>query len=196
MCESKSEPLKIEQGELERLKLLAEIDHLREQTRDLRRSTYRTPTFWISVATALVAIGGVFIQAMWSKNEYTLAKIEKEQAILAQSKAEDDLNRLNQQQAVLKGELATLNGILERLRHGKSNAETEIAGLERLRSFLSDLVPGEHSIDRFSPIPTASTPNKHLHELLNGWWSGAEIQAVRRVKTTEKDGWALSEAKR
>jgi hypothetical protein len=95
--------------ELELQKLRAEIASANATAREMSRSDMSRPTLWIGIATAVVAVLGVGVQAYLSNNEYVLASIQKAQAELDTNVALADRGRLQTQLAALKGELERLD---------------------------------------------------------------------------------------
>lgn len=181
--------------QLEREKLQADIANAEASTRDLDRSDMSRPTFWIGVATALIAVFGVFLQAYLSKNEYVLASIQKERAEIDRRLAESERDNLQKQQVVLKDELARLDVVIKNLNTRKENIQTEVTQLQQVRAALSTVVPNASQSDRFVPVPADAKPNDFLRDMLDGWWQGASIRAIHWVDQADRRGWELTEAK-
>lgn len=115
--------------ELELRKLELEID-------SLERPQTKTPTFWIGVASAVVAVVGVFAQNYLSNIQAAQAKLDKTEAERDRDKARADTESLSKQRDALRTErdqLTTSNQQLvaanAQLDAERRNRETKLAQL-------------------------------------------------------------------
>ncbi len=102
------------------------IRKLELQVRDLETPPVRTPAFWISVASAVVAVVGVAAQSYLSKIEASQAKLDKTEAEQLRDKAKQETAQLIEQRDSLQREKTTLLGTNTGLK-----AENEVLELQR-----------------------------------------------------------------
>lgn len=115
--------------ELEAAKIELEINHL-------KRPSYATPSFWISVVTALVAVAGVYGQSVLSKIESAAAKIESAQAVvdrdralLAGERARKEVELIEQEREAKRKEVSALIAEGESLKAENKNQSEKLASL-------------------------------------------------------------------
>lgn len=113
-----------------------ELSKLALEVRHLQTPQTRTPTFWISVATALVAVIGVFAQNYLSNIQAAQAKLERAQAEQARDDAKRDIEELGKRRTALENEnvkLLTSNKELtlenQRLDAERKNSKDQLASV-------------------------------------------------------------------
>jgi hypothetical protein len=130
-------------GRLELEKLQAEIDNL-------KRPWWQNPTFWVAVATTLIAFFGVVVQYVRSSNEYQLAEIGRQRALLETERAE----RLQEKYRSENGTLQVENAKLERERTQLQGQRTQL---------LNQIVQAREQLQQ---IPASSAQATSRGELL------------------------------
>src|SRR3954463_15007151 len=78
-------------------KLHWEVMKLKAEAENGSHSPVRTPTFWFSAITAVVAVCGIVIQAVSSNFDLRQAKLEAQQASIDKQKAELDTQRVKEE---------------------------------------------------------------------------------------------------
>jgi hypothetical protein len=92
-----------------------EIEKLRAETTNLKRPYIKSPSSWITIMTALVAVLGIGIQYAKSDREYKLAEIQRQQAVLARQQVLEEIDQANKVLANLQAQQAQVSQRLNRL---------------------------------------------------------------------------------
>jgi hypothetical protein len=110
-----------------------ELRKLELEAKHLERPAFKTPTFWISVVSALVAVIGVFAQNYLSKIEAAQAKLDKTEAEQLRDKAKSEITQLTTQRtslAKVNADLTETNSVLTKrkqlLEQESVNRETQL----------------------------------------------------------------------
>lgn len=90
-----------------------EIKKIEAELLALHRPFYKTTTFWISVTTAIVAVGGFVGQSFVSKIERAQAVVDRDRALLAQEHAKKELSAIESERASKRTEIERLSAEAE-----------------------------------------------------------------------------------
>lgn len=96
---------------------------------NLARPFYKAPTFWISLATALVAVFGVVGQSFVSKVDRAQAQVDRDRALLAKEKAEKDLSEIETRRADKQKQVEGLESRVNVLQIEARNQEEKLRTL-------------------------------------------------------------------
>lgn len=176
--------------ELEIEKLQAEISHLHESIKDLQKPAFYRPAFFISFTTALVAIAGVFLQYQFSEVQFKVSELND---LKLQQQIEEKEVELQQ----VSSEIGAFGSLVDAIRGGEIDPENVVTELEQYRQGVNVALSQAYPSDRFARIPPGSDPIEFLTTLLlTGYWSQADVLAIRRINTPDRNGWSLSEQPR
>lgn len=114
----------------------------------------RTPGFWFSAVTALVAVSGIVVQAVSSNFSLAQAKLEAQQASLDKQKAEFDTRLVNEERAKAAADLESarlklksvaeeserLANAVKQLQLAQAEYESKLAALDGKRKNLEDTI--------------------------------------------------------
>ncbi|HEY0021772.1 MAG TPA: hypothetical protein VGB24_02650 [Longimicrobium sp.] len=120
-------------------KLRWEIEKMKLEIEQLRRRFYEQPSFWVSILSFVIALGGVV-------GQNALSSIRKERAELDREKAAHVRDSINV-------EVQSLNLRRDSLSRRNESLRAEVIALEAVRANLSQQVESVHQATRLLPLP-------------------------------------------
>lgn len=106
-----------------------EAQKLELEVRNLSKPFHRTPTFWLSATTTVLAIVATVGQSYISKIDRQQAQIDRDLAILAKEKTERDLAELAERRRSVAEQVSQLNEQLDAIRVNQANVEKRLTSL-------------------------------------------------------------------